>query len=268
MDSSVFVSDRSFGSSEPYDVIESNISFVNALFAEHLRVQEVSPDALRSYYVDYYLAQVNNGGFSQFIWNSKWRPKMVSLIREGLVAMKAAKHLELFDELVATVERMGPDELKAYLESDYFGKKNVQRDALNKDNDRFFKLSETEDLIALNAAWLRSLPNLKVKTVPEMKAEIERRAAALPDREERKRAARANEPRYLKLVRALSDKAGHKFSHVTAGDPGHKHNGKTVLAWHFITDRGHYYMIDAEGRAMMFDAKTKNKVAEIEEPGR
>jgi len=61
MNQSVIVSRESFASAEPYDIVDSNISFVNALFAEYLRAEEISPDALRSYYADYYLAQVNNG---------------------------------------------------------------------------------------------------------------------------------------------------------------------------------------------------------------
>jgi hypothetical protein len=99
-----------------------------------------------------------------------------------------------------------------------------------------------------------------------VRAEVERRAAALPDREERKRAALENEPRYMKLMRALSLKAGQKFAHATAGDPTHQHNGKRVWAWHFITDKGHYYMVDADGRAVMFDGATNKPVTEIDAP--
>ena len=266
IDPAVIVSSRSYNNKEPWEIVASNVSFVNALFAEHLRTDEIAPDALRSYYVDYYLAQVNNGGFSQFIWNSKWPPEMIRLIREGLTAMKAKEHLKLFDEIVATVERMGSDRLQAYLASDYFAAVNPQRAALNKDNRRFFQLSDTENLTKLNAAWLRGLPKLEVRTIKEMKVEIERRVAALPDRAERKRAALASEPRYVKLIRKLSEKAGHELSRVTAGDPTHKFNGKAVLAWHFLTNRGHYYMVESDGRAFMFDANSKNKVVEIEVP--
>src|SRR4051812_5684805 len=63
----IVVSTKSFGSKEAEDIVESNVSFVNALFDEYLTGEEVHPDALRSYYVDYYLDQVNNGGFSQFV---------------------------------------------------------------------------------------------------------------------------------------------------------------------------------------------------------
>ena len=263
MDQSVIVSDQSFASADPFDIVCSNIELVNALFGEHLRADEIAPDALRSYYVDYYLAQVNNGGFGQFVYNSHWSPLMNGFIREGLAAIKAVGHLALFNESAALVERMGPDRLQTFLASEYFGT-NAERDSLDANNDRFQALSETEDLIALNAAWLRSLPGLKVKTADDIKAEVARRGAALPDREERVRAALESEPRYMKLIRTLCGTAGHELSHVTAGDPTHEHNGKRVLAWHFITDKGHHYMVDADGKAVMFDGTTKEMVTEIE----
>src|SRR5207249_8191110 len=103
------VSDQSFASADPFDIVSSNIEVVNALFGEQLRVDEIAPDALRSYYVDYYQAQVNNGGFSQFVYNSNWSPLMNAFIREGLLAMKAVGHLALFNESAVLVERLGAD---------------------------------------------------------------------------------------------------------------------------------------------------------------
>jgi hypothetical protein len=262
LDPSVIVSDQRVAGA---DIVSSNIEVVNALFGEHLRADEIAPDALRSYYVDYYLAQVENGGFSQFVYNSHWSPVMNGFIREGLAAMRAMRHLALFNESAALVEKLGAERLPTFLEGELFGT-NPTRDALNINNDRFYALTETEDLIALNAAWLRSLPGLKVMTAAEITAEIARRGAALPDREERMRAALENEPRYLKLIRALIAKAGHELSRVTAGDPNHQHNGQRVLAWHFLTDKGHHYMVDADGKAVMFDGTTKEMVTEIEAP--
>jgi hypothetical protein len=265
LDPSVIVSDQSVTSADPCDIVYSNIEVVNALFGEHLRADEIAPDALRSYYVDYYLAQVNNGGFSQFVYNSHWSPIMNGFIREGLAAMKAVGHLALFNESAALVDRLGADGLQTFLESEYFDD-NPERDSLDHNNDRFGELSETEDLTALNAAWLRSLPGLKVKTADDIKAEVARRGAALPDRAARVRAALENEPRYLKLIRALIAKAGHQLDRVTGGDPTHEHNGQRMVAWHFLTDKGHHYMVDADGKAVMFNGTTKQVVTEVEAP--
>jgi Domain of unknown function (DUF4375) len=264
-DQSVTVAKDAAASDKPEDIVASNVNFVNALLAEHLRLEEISRDALLSYYVDYYLAEVENGGFSQFVYNSGWAPATIGFVREGLSALKAEQHLKLFNESAAILDRMGPDKLKAFLDSKYFGT-NEERDALDEHNTRFYELSKTEDLLALNAVWLRGRPGLRTMTVPGLEAEVERRAAALPDREERKRAALAAEPRSMKLMRALASKAGQTFAFATAGDPTQDYNGKKLIAWHFMTDKGHFYMIDADGKAIMIDAGTNKPVAEMDAP--
>jgi hypothetical protein len=266
VDPYVVVSAESVASADPGEIIHSNIVFVNALLKEQLRYEEIAPDSLRSYYVDYYLAQMENGGFSQFVYNSRWSLKLVRLVREGLAAIRAEQHLKLFDECCALLERLGENRLEAFLKGELFGP-NAERDFLNAHNDRFYALTEIEDLIALNGVWLRKLPGLQVMNTNQMLAEVERRAAALPDREERNRAALENAPRYMKLIRALVAQAGQKLVRVNAGNLNHEYNGKRTVAWHFSTDKGHHYMVDSDGRALMFDGTTNSLVAQVDAPG-
>jgi hypothetical protein len=261
----VIVSEQGFESSDPYDIIDSNLSFINALREEYLDFDDLPTDALRSYYVDYYLAEVNNGGFSQFVYNSRWGEPVLTLVRDGLRVMGATRHLALFEKSAALVRRLGAKRLRTYLQSDYWGD-NAERDELNAPNDEFFEISKEEDLIALNAAWLRNLPHLVVMTVEEMEAEVKRRAAAIPDRAERIATARANEPRYMKLIRALCKHAGHELSRVTAGDPSHVYAGRQTIAWHFLTDRGHHFMVEADGKAIMFEGSSCRHICELDAP--
>lgn len=265
VDQSVVVSKDSLESDEPYDVVWSNIKFVNALLEEHFTHNELSQDALRSYYVDYYLAQVNNGGFSQFVYNSGWEEHTIRFVREGLQAMGAKKHLELFNQSASILDRIGPDGIETFFESEYFGE-NKERDLLNEFDDKFYDLSEREDLIKLNSDWLKSLPNLVAITTEEMKAEVERRASALPNREERAEEALANEPRYMKLIRALCKAADHELDRVTAGDPTFEYNGQQMISWHFLTDKGHFHMADIDGKALMFKGHADEIVCEIDAP--
>lgn len=44
---------------------------------------------------------------------------------------------------------------------------------------------------------------------------------------------------------------------AVAGDPNRQHDGKRVMGWHFLADKGHHYMVDADGRAVMFNGTTK-----------
>jgi hypothetical protein len=262
-DDSIVVSQESIDSSDAYDLIWSNIDFLNALFAEYLGEEEVSSDALLSYYIDYYLAQLDNGGFSQFVYNSRWAAGVVDRVRKGLGAMNAKRQLSLFEEGATLVAALGKARLEAFLASEYFGD-NRLRDRLAAIDDRFFALKEQEDLIQLNSAWLRGHPQLVVIAKADMPKEVARRATAVPDRAARQQRALDAEPQFQKLIRLLCAKAGHALDRITAGDPTHEHRGKKVLAWHFITDKGHHFMVEAEGKALMFDGTSQALVVEID----
>lgn len=261
----VIVNQHSAESSDDYDIILSNINFINAQLSEYLRFDEIAPDAKRSYFVDYFLAQVNNGGFSQFVYNSNWQPETNLLIHEGLVAMGANETVTLFDAAAKLLNQLSPEQVQEFFESDYFGE-NEERDFLNGLDDQFFAAWQHEDLIALNAKWLRGLPNLLVVTDGELQAEAERRGAALPDRKERIAAALANEPRYMKIIRALCEHQGLVLNTVTAGDPTFIHEGSPAIAWHFLTEQGHHFMVDAGHTAVLFDGSTRQCIAEIAVP--
>jgi len=158
---SIVVSRESVASDEPYDIIQSNIDFLNSLFAGGLNVDEVSQEALLSYHVDFYLGQTNNGGFAQFVFNSDFNPRMVATIRDGLAAMGARRHAALFEEGAALVESYGEAWLADFTSrslEDYGKTPNL--DALRAIDRRFFEINRTEDLIVLNAAWLRAHPAL------------------------------------------------------------------------------------------------------------
>lgn len=259
----VIVQKAAVGGDEPYAIIQSNINYINALRKALIYPTEISRDAQRSYYVDYYMAQIKNGGFSQFVYNSRWNDFTITLLREGLQAMGASEHLERFNTAAEAVEALGPEALNTYFERAYSGA-NPVRDRLNDIGADL--LSPEPSLLELNSKWLHSLPTLQALSVEEMEAQVALRAEATPDMAERRAEALENEPRYTKLIRALSAKAGHAFSHVTAGDPSHRHNGVMTLAWHFFTDKGHHYMVEADGAAIMFQGGTDKKIAEISAP--
>lgn len=262
----VVVSKTSFDSHDSYAVIQSNGSFLSALEREHFREDELSQDALRCYYADYYCGQIHNGGFSQFAYNTKWNATKIRYVREGLKAIGAHQHLQLFEESADILDRFTPAQRERYFDSEYFGE-NAERDLLGKFDDTFYKLEKTEDIVELNNKWLRSLPNLTVITIKEMQAEIDRRVAAMPNRERRVAEALAKEPRYKKLIRALCTKVGRQFDQITAGDPSYQYQGRSIIAWHFLTKNGnHCYMVDVGGAAIMFDGDTDKEIVRMDAP--
>lgn len=165
----IIVSDTSYNSSDPYELILSNISVVNLLNEEGFDVENMHQDSIISYYLDYYLAQYSNGNFSQFVWNSKWSEDLNRDIEDGLRKIGAQKHLDLFLKQSLIVENLEDGELDKYLKSEYFGP-NKTRDQLK--NSSFYSLEE--DLIVLHSQWLRNHQDLQVLPIEEMFSELEK----------------------------------------------------------------------------------------------
>ena len=165
----IIVSEASFKSSDPYDVINSNISVVNLLHEEGVGEENMHEDSITSYYIDYYVSQYKNGNFSQFVWNSGWSPELNRIIEEDLKKMGAQKHWELFLEQSSKVENMEEGEKEKFLESEYFGPNNT-RDILK--NDSFYSLDE--NLTELHSQWLKNHPDLKVLSIDEMFSQLEK----------------------------------------------------------------------------------------------
>ncbi|MGH1520499.1 DMP19 family protein [Chryseobacterium sp. JK1] len=165
----IIVSDTSYKNDDAYEVIASNISIVNLLNEEGIAEEYMHEDSVMSYYVDYYVAQYKNGNFSQFVWNSGWSEELNKMIEEGLKKIGAEKHLELFQDQCSKVEQLDDEKLEIFLEGEYFGPNEI-RDSLK--NDSFYTLEE--DITVLHSQWLKNHPDLKVLTIDEMFAELEK----------------------------------------------------------------------------------------------
>jgi hypothetical protein len=86
--------------------VYSNVTIVNALFEEFLDEDEISEDALAAYYGDYYLAEVNNGGHDQFLFNSQLRGTFASRVGQGLRPIGAPRHTEIFDRTIGAIDAL------------------------------------------------------------------------------------------------------------------------------------------------------------------
>ncbi len=247
----IIVTKQSLESDDSYDVIMSNIDSLNTLFEAMVEYNEVSTDALYSYFVDYYLAQVNNGGFSQFVYNTGWDAFMVKHVREGLKAMDAKQHSALFEQSADLIEQFSQEQFTQFLEGEYFGE-NEQRDILNHFDDQFYTLNDEEDLIEINSQWLKQHAKLQIVDEDQLNEVIEQIAGQIPDLEERQQKALESRPRYFKVILALCDSVGQKLEQVTAGSPVEYEN-QSLIEWHFLTDAGHFYMLDLGNKAIMFN---------------
>ena len=159
----IIISETAANSENPQDIINSNISVINLMREEKIDDDLIHEDALMSYYLDYYASKYIQGNFAQFVHDSKWNKELNELIEEGLALIGAEKHLALFQENDKKIRLMSNIKLDKFLKGKFEGV-NPVRDMLI--NDTFFELDE--NLIALNANFLKSHPDTEVLSVDEM----------------------------------------------------------------------------------------------------
>ncbi len=252
------------------DVVEANVSIVDAMHTALLRTEEMSPVAVRSYYVDFYLTQALEGGFAQYVFTAVERAETDTLIREGMAGMGATGHLELFNRAVEAFAELSEEEEEQYLDGGPDDSGDVPDGVLGMEelDGEFEELLERENITALNAAWLRGQAELLVLDDEEIGAYIERLASMIPDLPERRAQAAAeamaDAPDFEIIIRELCSIAGHELLKITMGDPNYLHDGERTLAWRFSTDHGDFLMVEEDDEAFMIHPETREIVAAVE----
>ncbi|WGD50553.1 DUF4375 domain-containing protein [Bradyrhizobium sp. CB1650] len=143
--------------------------------------RELPAVAMQAYHADYYLAQVNNGGHSQFIGNTgiAMLPTTSGDALAGLKAMGASAQHQILREMMAWVEEH-PGE--AALQSG-FGKRAAALNALDR---RFYEAERQQPITELAARWIASWPELHAVAQEQYASEIERLAQLHPHRSHRR----------------------------------------------------------------------------------
>lgn len=159
----IIISATAAVSENPQDIVNSNISVINLMREEKIDDDLIHEDALMSYYMDFYVSKYTEGNFAQFVYDSKWNKELNELIEEGLTLLGAGKHLELFKENAKKVRLMSNIKLDKFLKGKLEGVNPVRELLVN---DTFFAIEE--NLVLLNANFLKSHPDTEVLNVDEM----------------------------------------------------------------------------------------------------
>ncbi len=103
-------------------------------------------------------AEVNNGGFHQYFWNSEGRHAQAAL--DGYRLIGASRHAALVKRAIATAraEEARMNRLRAGAGKDDFDKRfaeSEEHSALNALDDPFYKAEAAEPVTALRASYIR-----------------------------------------------------------------------------------------------------------------
>ena len=252
------------------EVVDANVSVVDAMHTALLHTDEMSPVAVRSYYVDFYLTQALEGGFAQYAFVAVDRAETDTYVREGMAGMGAAAHLELFNRAVEAYDHLSEEEEEFYLDGGLDDTEETPDAVLRMEelDGEFEALLERENITALNAAWLRAQADLLVLDDEEVGAYIQQLVAQIPDLPERQAKAEAealeDAPDFELIIRELCSIVGYELVRITMGDPNYMHDGEKTLAWHFSTDHGDFLMVEEDDEAFMINPETLEIVAAVE----
>ena len=173
--------ERATDPDKAYELVQAVINFVNFTLGEGLYSRfEIPAKAMQAYHADFYLAQVNNGGHSQFIHNSHRNLEYILAdVRAGLTGMKAKSHLLVMEQMAAWVAQH-PDE--ASQQTGFQGGRAEHLDDLDK---RFYAADKAMPMIRQSAHWIASWPELKIVDDADHREALRRIAVMNPLREAR-----------------------------------------------------------------------------------
>jgi hypothetical protein len=152
------------------------VHYVNEIQRTGAYTRDELPEvAMQAYHADYYFAQVQNGGHSQFIRNTG--VAMLSTTAgdalAGLKAMGASEQHRILLEMMAWVTA-NPGEAEA---QNGFTQRAA---ALNSLDTRFYEAERQQPMTPLAARWIASWPELQAVASDQYASEIERLAQLHP----------------------------------------------------------------------------------------
>lgn len=173
-----------------FNAVQSIVDITNLFFYNQIRIDEIPEKMIEIYYVDYYITQMMNGGFSQFAVNSLADKEIFSYIESGLSKIGATKNLDLFlqnAKKLSNLDRKIFDNFtRNYANSD---RNEIVLMLLTQLDDHFFDLNNDESYRTLNKdpkvgehisplllRWIVEDENLVVASHGDIAKEIKRRA--------------------------------------------------------------------------------------------
>lgn len=249
----VVISAESAQSADPARAVASNRQVVDYLSRSGLPYEEMSAQAVGSYFVDRYLSRVLDTGMVAFIRDWRWEGLVVSSVGRTLPLIGAIRHAEVFERLWEAVEAMGAEGLAVLLDGAQ-GAGLQEREPFEALTRDFLRAQAVEDLVELNAAFLTGHPRTELVPQEALEGFLEALVAGAP-RQGRGGAAPPAQVKahFEQAIDLFCEMRGMTLEAVTAGDPTFTYLGAPATAWHFLTDAGHFSVVDLGATAVLFD---------------
>jgi len=247
----IIVSSNSFESSNMTDIIYSNADFLDRLFKKKIKKNEISSEAMQSYYANFYYVNVRSSGFCQFMYNYYPDKILITNIEHALYNLGCFQHLYLFNQIMHFIDKInGIQNVHQILRIDCLQK---QGNIFHFFDKKFIKIEKKESLVKFNYKWLLNHPQLLIIPQEKIKNKVVEIYLDILERYKKEN------PKHLQIIKALCAKAHENYKCITAGDPNNIYHS----SWYFKTASGHYYMVEKNKEAKMYSSKTKELITSI-----
>jgi hypothetical protein len=260
--------------------VDQVTQFAYDLSLRHIRDNEMPEIVVNVSRVNYLIGQILNGGFLQFVHNSKWDKNFIAGVRNGLAAIGAAEHLAVFDGAAQMIdEAYERDDGKLdtarfcaafdELEREHLsGPKLSQR--LGMDVDDSWTWAERWQIAqVMNAVYIGTWDNVRRMPLADYEQALDRIVADVPDLEKRREEYEAARPWEKRTIDRFVAQIGLDYVWYTAFS-ARGYNGKTVWCWNFVVGRtigeGHHQAIFVDGEAIIFKGDIDEVAARMPAP--
>ncbi|MDH6603489.1 hypothetical protein OKW23_000625 [Bacilli bacterium PM5-9] len=194
----IIISKSAKNSDELYDVVISNIEFINEAHRRNLTNEDLNYDSLCSYFVDVMDENVLYDGFKGFLFKSRNKNIIKKYIKDGLKMLGLKEHEAIFDEYLDMIKQY--DDIDIY---DLEGNVDLNFHAL----DEKYRKLDSQNLEIVNAKFLLNHPDTiildskdKIKYIDDLIADLGEEAY-----QQRKQNFLKMQPGYVKDVNFLCD---------------------------------------------------------------
>jgi hypothetical protein len=260
--------------------VDQVTQFAYDLSLRQIRDDEMPENVVNVSRVNYLIGQILNGGFLQFVQNSKWDKKFIAGVRNGLAAIRATEHLAVFDGAAQIIDEAYKRD-GGKLDADRFCDSLAE---LEREHLSDFKLSQRLDMVVdaswtwgerwqiaqvMNAVYIGSWENVRRLPLADYQQALDRIVADVPDLKERREEYEAARPWEKQTIDRFVAQIGFDYvwySTFTARE----YIDRKVWCWNFVVGRtigeGHHQAIFVDGEAIIFKGDTDKVVARMPAP--